>query len=428
MRILKDKSDPSRRNLAICCTLAICVGLLVWVNPLKLLRLQEARRAVVEDSPAVTKEALLVLARQYPRSAEIEFLLARTNRKLGNSPQFQKHLQLAAEFGHPQYEIELEQAILDAQLGNVDEAEPILRRELSISDKHTRDICQALVNGYLLNYRFEDASRWLDAWQADYPNDAEPHFSRGTLWQHLLLWNEAVASFEQGINLNPNRADIRIQLAKALSQLHRYDEAIQHFQAALVTDPGNEVALSGLSQSQIAVGSMDRAKATLESLLKLHPNSFAGLVGLAQISLAEGHAAASLEKLEQAYEVQPKNITVRSELASALRQLDRQDEAQAHLDYVETANEVFAEIQELMRQVQANPKLVQPRYKIGSALLEFATEAEGLSWLYSVVQLDPNHPAAHTTLANHFESHGDNKRAAYHRAKLEVNGAQRVSH
>jgi Tfp pilus assembly protein PilF len=68
-----------------------------------------------------------------------------------------------------------------------------------------------------------------------------------------------------------------------------------------------------------------------------------------------------------------------------------------------------------MRAIHAAPSDPAPRHEAGVILFRNGQEQEGLRWLASALQQDPNHRPTHELLVEYFEKHGQPEKAAQHR-------------
>jgi len=59
------------------------------------------------------------------------------------------------------------------------------------------------------------------------------------------------------------------------------------------------------------------------------------------------------------------------------------------------------------------------RSQVGAIFLQFGKDKEGLAWLNSALQDDPNHRRTHQVLADYFEHIGQKEKAAHHRKQAQ---------
>lgn len=398
--------------IGFCVLLAIVFG----SGPaLRAYRLGQARRALLDYQLDRALDRLEAAARGSPDSPEIQFLLARTHRKLGNLDTARKHLKRAWELGYPKAAVEREQWMAMAQSGRLNEAEPKLKAHLAQSGEDVQEICEALVNGYLRNYNFVAARNWLDAWQADFPTAAQPHYCRGLIWQHIMSYEKADDELGKALELAPHRSDVRLELARTLAMQQKFEAAARHYRICSEQCPDDPQALSGLAQCLVQLGENDQALALYQQMDQRWPDDVDGQLGLAKLELDAGRPETALRRLRPLVQEHSHYKELRYVLATALRSAGESEEAKVHFEYVRKANDASARVRRLMEDVRAHPELVEPRYEIGSTLLEYGSPAEGAAWLRSVLELDPNHRPTHRTLAEYYAQQKNGRLAEQHR-------------
>ncbi len=400
------------RKLAIFGTIAgIAIGLAVLILVVKFAipayHIRLAQRELANHGAAAAFEHLKQAQWYSPRSARIEFLLARAHRKLGNVKGMQDCLDRSQTLGYSVDAIRRERWMALAQAGQLAESVGPLRAHLAESSEDADEICEALVNGYLRNYDFSSAGSWLDAWEADFPNSAQPHYCRGLIWLHFFSPIEAAEAFRRVLEIDPTRSDARLELAEALARQHHFDEAIEHYRICCEQRPEDPRAMSGLAECRANRGENEQAGQLYREVLQRWPDYVPAIVGMGKQELAAGRAAEAVELLEPVLARQPHHKELRYALASALRAVGRNEEAEEHFAYVREANEALSRVQTLTEETLVHPGVAEPRYEIGTLLLKFGSPAEGIAWLESVLQVDPDHAATKKLLAEYYSGRGE---------------------
>ncbi len=402
-----------RPTFVVAGLLAVALG--VWAAPAVIheQRLLQARR-LLDTHNAKRALELLQTVEKHANCKKTQFLLARANRRLGRLDDVRKHLNAAEEMGYSPAAIELEKWLTQAQSGHVSSVLPQLREYLATSNTDVQEVCEALVNGYLRNYRFEEAAHWLEAWEGDFPQEAQPHFCRGALWQHFDRLPDALKEFRRAVELEPGRTDVRLELGRVLAGLHQYDRAILQLQRCLEDDPQNSDVLAALAGCFLLQGELERPRKIYQQLLTRNPKDFSALWGLGQLALSDGNCQEAIDWLEKALNQQPRNQSVHHTLATALQACGRPEEAKVHHAFVEEATQALARVRLLVEQVQKQPDSLEPRYEIGVTLLQYASASDGIAWLYSALEIDPQHTKTHQALAEYYQQHGNPKLAERH--------------
>jgi TolB-like protein len=140
-------------------------------------------------------------------------------------------------------------------------------------------------------------------------------------------WNEAYASVQQALKLEPANADVLRQAARLAAALGNFTETADYLEQAVALDPLNYPAISALSSAYEQLDQLDKAETTIRSLINLNPDYSNAQVNLAYILLRKGEPeqallAADLEP-EEGWRVQAR--------AFILYTLGRHQESDAEL-------------------------------------------------------------------------------------------------
>lgn len=405
-----------RRAVLLCACLVTLAGLYTagrtaWFT----VRLELARRALQARDARRALEHLQAVEPAAPDHAELNFLLARTYRRLGRLDLVRTRIERAWKSGYSIDRLKREQWLALAQAGQLREAEPHLPRLLAEPGEDGPEICEAFINGYLQTYRFQEAAGLLDAWQADYPNDPQPEYIRGLYAEHNGRDSEAAEAYRRALRLAPDRRDVRMALAQVLVDLRRHDEAAEQIGRLLKEDPENPDLRAGWGQCLMEQGRLSQAREIFVGLLKAHPDHFGSRLALGQLEFKAGRPQDALKWLEPVVEEQPLHYSARFALASALQAAGRREEAARHFEYVAAAQRGLSRARELMDRVKADPKDTELRYQIGTILLQYDSPAEGAGWLRSVLELQPDHRPTHLALADYYEGRANRSLAERHR-------------
>lgn len=377
-------------------------------------RLHKAEEALRVRKAESAEAWLAAAVRAEPESGEVHFLLARLARRRGQLDVVHEELRRAYEFGIPQDRILREQWLALAQAGQMREAEPHLTELLLSAGDETPDVCEAYVNGYFRNLQFAPAFKILDAWEEDYPDDAQPHLFRGVYFQQEQRWSEAADAYAEALARDESRIDIRIRLAYVLSEAHEFDEALEQYQACLESHPEDVRVLEGLAECQYNRGEIEAALARFEEVLRIDPRNYDARFGLARIDSGSGAHERACSVLEKLVDEDPNRTDVLYAYAISLRLCGRED-AEEIFTEVERREALVTRVDSLRRRAMQQPQDVELRYELGAALLELGQDESGERWLLSVLDANPNHPGARALLAEHFASTGRGELAARYR-------------
>lgn len=350
-----------------------------------------------------------------PRSAELHYLLARTNRRLERYADVEQHLKRAAELGWPRPDLEREQWLAQAQTGQFQ----LMRQHWSELFRDARsdgpEISRAFVISALSRFQIQDALKVIAVWKADFPNDPEPYFLEGRIAGVGLKWKEAEGAYRQAAIRGPDRVDIQQGLIEALMKQLKFNEADSQLQALLRRDPDNADAQVNRADCQIRLGELDQARELLKGTLQHDPNQYRALVLIGQLESAAGQPQAAIDALRRAVDQHPEDAEVRYMYGRALRAAGREAEAKPHLDFREQAREPLLRLNHATNELVANPANQKLRYEVAELTWRWKSHDEGVTWLKSLLDINPAHQAAHALLARHYELKHDLQKAELHR-------------
>ena len=417
------------RLLSLVGALSLLAGVLVYFwNDWRIERhLTTARSALKARDPVQALTALEAASRIDPGRGEVYFWMARAFRRQGRLNEVRECLQGARKRGIAKSRIQREEWLAMAQAGQMSEVESHLSELLVNPDDDGPDICEAFANGYMMSYRYSEAFAVVDAWQKDFPKDAQPHVFRGMVANNNSAWTTAADHFQRAFELAPQRDDIRLQLANALLALRSTSEAAGHFQQLLKTRPNDPEVLTGWGRTLLELGQLEKARELFTEILKAHPKTFDALLALGQVELNANRLDVALPLLEQAVALDPDDSEARNALASVLQRTGRADEARAHFEFVAKANEANSRIQSLREKIAQSPKDTEARFELSELLRGNRKPADRIKWLRSIIEIDPKHQAAHAALAEHYEQIGDGELASKHRTQSEVLAKEKES-
>lgn len=406
-----------RTAASILLGLALLTALWQWGVP---------RYALWQAKGEASAQAYIAALQWYPAATrsntpDAHFLRARLARKLGQYDVMARALQRAAEQGADRRQVELELLLAEAQRGRLAPLEAELGKLLA-EGRDPAEVCEAFVQGCLLKYRLDDALQMLELWEADYPRDARPHMLRGRILEHRVDLVGAKQELEQALRKNPRYGAAAYNLARILVTEHRAKEALPWFRVATDSLGNRRPGLIGQAQCRRMMGEFAEARQLLEQA-QAAPNEYLQAAfriageplgsAAAKLSLELGLLAAdqvdyesAVPHLTAAIDANPNDWRNRYQLGMALRHVGKAEEAARHLAIVEETNRAMAGCDNLITKLQHNPSDVEARFEIGQTFLRYLSENQGLVWLNSVLDYDPNHRRTHEVLEEYFRTHG----------------------
>lgn len=383
-----------RRGLLLAGSVALLVAALPEVALLRAAGLIDGRR----DAEAA--RWLAVADRLSPRRGAVHFHAARLARRRHDFAAVHRRLQAAFDAGWPVADLEREQWLAMAETGNVEEMQRHWADLFSDPRTDGPEISRAYVVAALARIRLRDARRVLDAWAADHPDDAGPHFFRGMIHAIQLEWEDAGRAYARCLELDPRHNEARRGLAESFAKRLRFGEALEEWTRLLALDPADTAAAVGRCDCLVQLGEADAAQRELAGLLERRPGDVAVLELAGRLELAAGTPARAVDLLSRAVAERPEDAELRYALGRALRLAGDADAARDHLAYREAAAEPLDRLRRLLVQLPHKPWDADIRAEIGELTTAWKSRAEGRQWFLRALDVDPEHPRARAALAH----------------------------
>lgn len=394
-----------RRRLIACLTMLLLVA---WFGPkwFAVAAQWQARQQLVAREPEKALWWLDLAATVFGENADERFLRARAQRKLGRLDLTRSLLVQAFELGYRREALEREAWLSSAQAGELRQAEPHLEVLLTVPLGDTAEICEAYVNGFGMNDRFDDALRVLETWISECAQDAYPHYLRGRILRVQKRTNEATDDFQRALHLKPSYHAVALELGEIYAGRLELDEALRFFQIARMAN--SEVGLSaqiGQAQCYRQLGQPETARQILGDVLTVEPSHTKALLELSHIDLQEQRLESALQNLRLFYALQPQNIEARNILAQTLQAMGEEDEAREHFKFVAAAQSAIHERKPALNKVlESRFDDLEARYELGLIYLQYESEEKGLQLLTGVLESNANHrPTLEALLRYHDE-------------------------
>jgi len=189
----------------------------------------------------------------------------------------------------------------------------------------------ALVEHWLYINRSEDALAEIVEATKLYPNSVDLLYLRGQVEDKQSHFATARDYFSQVIAREPRHQRAIARLAELQSAAGRHDEALATLNAAQAKLGDDEDILRRISEELEALGRGDEARKILDILLKIAPDNRTYLLRAAQLDLKVGETERALSFLQRLRKNHALNRDAGLQLARALAQKGRADEAAATL-------------------------------------------------------------------------------------------------
>ncbi len=354
---------------------------------------------------------------------------ARLARRESRMDEFALQLKRARYLGISAERADQEAWLASAQGGQLRQVGEKLSELIETSGGDGPQICEAFAQGYIRMRDYNSALTLLTAWAKDYPSDARPYAWIGLINAELQTNEAAEDAFRNALRLDQRNARAAQGLGALLFDLKRPSEAIPFFRIAIDNQAVGPEAVVGLANSLQAMSLAEESIAVLEAGSKRFPKNYGILAATADAFIKEGNFGEAEMLLEAKIKLGTRRRELRYMYAIALRGLGRAEEAKEHFAYAAEANEKIVEANHRIAEVSENPDDVELRFGIGDTHLRFGNIEDGLMWLNSALEINPNHRASHLSLAEYYQQNTvENPNfvalAQHHSAMAEVSRSQ----
>lgn len=352
-------------------------------------------------------------------SQDLWFSRARLARKLARDEEFIQFLDKAAKRGLAPHKQRFEVMLSQAQRGDLTSLRSQLA-DLLVRGDDADEICFAYAQGSVIKYHLDDAMQILELWEADYPHDPRPNLLRGRLFEHGINLDEAKAEFRAALDKNSKYSAAAYNLGRILETEQKPDEALTYYQMAAETLMNPVPGLIAEARCLRLIQQYDKAKSVLTKAAEVSSDQDVEAFRLlgdptdgaeANLVTEQGYLAATMDNhedavryLKEALILNPNDWRARYQLAISQRQIGDQSAARENFAKVDETKQAIATCDRLFDQLSKEPDNIDARLQIGEIFLKHLSENQGVVWLNSVLDLDPNNLIAHRTLAEYFRS------------------------
>jgi predicted Zn-dependent protease len=252
-------------------------------------------------------------------------------------------------------------------------------------------------------YRLAEARRCLTHWLEKQPDNAQALSLEGLFhldYEHAR--SAAEDSYRRAVELDPDHEEARMGFAVALLDGRDYAEAAKHLEHLRHCQPDNLSVQVGLAECFSGLGKTQPAVQLVDGLLARQPEFAPALALRGRLALDEGHPEKAEEWLKQAIARDPGNHRALYSLIQCLRQNGNEEGArkqEIHLKQMEDDLERYNNI--VTKDMVQRPRDPALHCALGELLLRGGYRQEGLHWIQSALQLDPQYAPALQALADY---------------------------
>src|SRR5262245_9036125 len=384
---------------------------------------RQAQRLVLRREFEQAQPYVATCLERWPDDPAVQLLAARLARLRKQPSEAFPRLEQARKLHGNAERIVLEQYLMRAQRGELADVEKKLLAFLNKDDPDRPFIYDVLTFQWMMTQRFNDALPRLEAWQRLQPELTEPLIRRAWVLERLTDFPAAIAAYQEALDLDPEKDRgegdrVRLRLSELLLARFRPQEAVAGFELLAERRPDNPEVLLGLARCRIVLGDAEDGIRLLEKLLAAEPNHGKALAELGRALQQQERWQEAADRLRRALKTQPFEKTLVHSLHQCMLKLGDKVEAkqlELRLERIIADERLMAQ---LMKDVLQSPQDPLLRQQIGEVFLRNEMAEDGLLWLRSALNFDPNYTPALEALAEWWESRGADEKAAPHREAL----------
>jgi tetratricopeptide (TPR) repeat protein len=398
----------------------VLLGAGLWAGTIRVRanhHLGVARKALAEGRIDEARARLARCLELRPVGAEVHFLAGRAARRAGAGEEARASLRRSRELGWPEEAVTREEVLLATQYDPRPFAGYLMQR-VQNEDPERELILEALSRGYMHLFDPPKALHCLNLWLGLNPNAVQALAWRGDARERLGQFDAAHEDYERLVELAPDDAEGRTRLAKLLLRGRKLEEAAAHFEQAHQQRPDDLEVLRGLARCRQDQNRREEAGQLLDRALELHPDDVSALTQRGGLALEVGQLADAEAALTRAVKLAPFEREPLFNLGRCLHAQGNHSEAGRWEERLRQVEADLLLVRKTQAQVLAAPTAPNPRREIGAIFLRNGQEAEGLRWMRSALQCDPDDAPTHRELAAYYEKQGRSELAAQHRRRV----------
>lgn len=301
---------------------------------------QKAWQAIERRDYPTAKAWIQQAARLEPKSAQTEWLFGRIERKLGSPEDALRHLRISKQLGGDPDLVRREELLLQAQSGAIDNILSDLDQLLIDHSEDGAEICEAYVNGLLVNGQVDTSTAIIQQWQQAFPNDPQTDYLSGRIAEFKRRTNDAEKHFRAALAKAPQHVPSLFALGRTQIQANRWEDALATYQQCAKSNNLGPAQL-GMAQCLKELGRQDESLTLLREAASIPHEKFLEaqrLIGesteydilhleLGILEAAQGNIDAAVTAIEKAVIYNPMHRQARYQFAQALSTAGRSMEA-----------------------------------------------------------------------------------------------------
>jgi Tfp pilus assembly protein PilF len=407
----------SRRIYVLVALLVLLFGIFLYNGGIAGVATTYAKNALLANDAKRASSWLKIARTIGSETPELHYLLARSARLSRKYNEMASHLQAALSGGYNSEMLAKEQCLAIASLGELDPInESKIKNWIAQDGPDVAEFVDAYVNGLAALSRFDDASKVLEQYEAEYPNDPMVNYRFGLMNEHTKSNELAEKEYAEAMRKDPNHAKSAWRYARLLCGRNRPEDAIKVLEK-IRKGPQELAVKTFLASCHFQMGELEKSRELfkevvledkqrcLEAYLILDewPERFLAASELGIVESNLGNYPDAKKYLEMALADNPRDFTARSAYALVIRRLGDTEQANKELERVSAERAEFDKITVLRDKVKQDPNDAAAKFAMGEILFKYESERFGLFWIRSALTSDPNYKEAHVFLADYYQ-------------------------
>jgi Flp pilus assembly protein TadD len=330
------------------------------------------------------------------------------------------HLHRAGELGWPKKDLKRQRMMMLFEMGHVRTAEPYLEKLLAqgTDDGTADEVYEALVRGYLTEFRVREAVACLDFWIAWRPRSIPPRHWRTEVYRRVRDAPSLQAELHEILRIEPRRLSERVALGESYLESNQVQQALEQFELCRRQAPDDARVLVGLGSCEHRLGRHDEARRELLAALAKDPDDVhcsAALAALGELATEAGDLEMAVRYFQKASQLSPADPRPQYALGSALSQIGKAELAKPFFERWRVLSDQNGRMLHIVRELVTASDDTRLRLEAAEILLDQGRKDDAARWLLSALRYDPKLREAHAKLGDYFDDQGDAQRARRHR-------------
>jgi tetratricopeptide (TPR) repeat protein len=188
------------------------------------------------------------------------------------------------------------------------------------------------------------------------PRSSDAHNNFGMTWQAENRDQEAIAEFQAAVRVNPDFELAHFNLANALSRAGNLDEAILHYQTAERLNPARVESCNGAGVALAMRGKMEEAAREFSRVIQLSPRDSGAYGNLANALSAQKKYEQAVPCYLKALQINPRDYKTEFNLGVSLLYQNRRDDARTHFQAALRLHPDYPEARQALAELDAPAK------------------------------------------------------------------------